>query len=151
MFYDNGLIRKFVCIFLCGFFIISMPIIVRGDNEVSVQVTAIMAAHESDFVDPELIFIADEVKTLFTYSSFRKIKRYTILLGDKQRDRITLPRKQDLVISYNGVDEEGKIALTISMGDILNTDITLIDGGHILIGGPEYEDGTLILLFEAKK
>ena len=140
------------CMFVvvCALYLCLMPAVAGAQNEATVRVTAILASHESTYIDSELVSIADEVKTLFTYSSFKKIKTYTVLLGEGQRDRVTLPREQDLVISYTNLDEKGNIALNVSLADMLDTDITLIDGGHILVGGPEYDDGTLILLIEAE-
>ena len=108
-----------------------------------------MASHDTDYIDPELMFIADEVKTFFSYSSYTKIRKYTIVLKEKQSDRIVLPEEQDLVVEYEGLDEKQNIALHVLMGGVLDTDFSLINGGHILIGGPEYKNGVLILLFEA--
>jgi len=133
--------------FLIGIMVI--PAYAGENNEVSVYVTAIMASRDSDFVDPELTFIADEMKTLLAYSSFKKVKKYTVMLTENQKDRITLPQDQDLVISFDGLSDDGKIALHISMGDTLNTNVVLVNGGHMVIGGPEFDDGTLVLLIEA--
>ncbi len=140
---------KMVFVLICVVFV-SVPVVLSNNNEVSINITAIMASHETDSIDSDLMPIADEFKTLFSYSSYKKIKKYTVVLKENQSDRIVLPQEQDLVVDYKGLDEKDNIAIHVSMGGVLNTDFTLIDGGHILIGGPEYEDGVLVLLFEAK-
>lgn len=130
--------------------IVFAPQQVLAEEEVQINVTAIMASSEATYVDPDLEFIADEFESFFSYSSFRKISSYTVLLKEGSSDRIILPHDQNLVISYNGIEEDN-IGLHIKLGDFLNTECTMVDGGHILVGGPHFESGVLILLFEAKK
>jgi hypothetical protein len=124
---------------------------VWSDENVEVHVTAILAAHTSQYVDPDLSAIANEMQTLFTYSSYKKLKRYTIVLSESESDRIILPEDNPLVVRYGGLAEDNKINISLFMGDFFNTDFSMSDGGHILIGGPECGDGTLILMIESKR
>ena len=118
-------------------------------EDVSVHITAVVASQESEDVDPELKAIADEIKTLFTYSSYKKLKRYTVVLDEGSSDRVILPQDNPLVVTYKGMDPDGKISIQLDMNDLLNADFSVMNGGHILIGGPEYNNGNLILLIEA--
>lgn len=120
----------------------------EATSEVSVNVTAIMASREATYVDPDLEFVANEFEPFFAYSSFRKVSSYNVMLSEGSSDQIILPHDNNLVVSYIGSKDES-ISLHIQLGDVLDTDCTLVDGGHILVGGPEFETGVLILLFEA--
>jgi hypothetical protein len=128
---------------------VTVPV-VEASGEVQVQLTAIKASHNGTNVDPGLGEMADEIKSLFSYSSFAKVKTYSIVLPEGAEDRVVLPQDQNLVLTYNGLDEKGNISLHVSIAGLMNTDFALVNGGHILIGGPSYEDGVLILLCEAK-
>lgn len=116
-----------------------------------INVTAILAAHSSRYVDPELAVVANEMKTLFKYSSYKKLKRYTVVLSQSESDRIILPEDHPLVVHYTGLSDDNKINISLVMGDFFKTEFSMADGGHILIGGPECGNGTLILMIESTR
>jgi hypothetical protein len=120
-------------------------------DDVEIHVTAIMASQSSTFIDPELKVLAGELQSTFAFSSYQKLKRYTVLLSESQSDRIILPQNNPLAVTYKSISDDGRIHLRLEMSDIFNADCSLNDGGHLLVGGPQYDDGNLILLIEVTK
>jgi len=141
-------INFMLMLFLCSYMIINVA---WGSEDAEIHLTAILASHNSEYIDPGLESVAAEMQTLFRYSSYKKMKRYTVVLCETQSDRIILPEDNPLVVTYTGIDEKNRITILLSMADFFNTEFSVVDGGHILIGGPECQDGTLILLIEAKQ
>ena len=119
-------------------------------NEALVHVTAIVASKDSESIDPELQEVADEMKTLFSFSSFRTLHTYTVLLAEGARDRVIINEYPNLIVQFIQ-QEENAFLFNVTMGDELDTDFSISNGGHILIGGPAREDGVLVLLFEIRE
>lgn len=143
--------RIFSLILFVGCVMLFLPCQAWSNEAAEIHVTAILAAHSSQYIDPELSVIANEMQTLFTYSSYKRLKRYTVVLSESESDRIILPEDNPLVVHYSGISEDNKINISLVMGDFFKTDFSMADGGHILIGGPECGNGTLILMIESRR
>ena len=124
---------------------------------VRIVVYLIKASGDTPGVDPEIREIVKQFGGAFRYSSYRlvsKIPKSVRMGGDAQ---IPLPGKRELRVHARG-HENNRIKLKVNIRekpagdrprDILNTEFMIIEGGTILIGGYDYQEGKLMVAISA--
>jgi hypothetical protein len=133
-------------------FLVSLSSIAQGE-EVGVGIRVILASHQEKGVDASLQDIQKKLGTLFNYSSYRLLQEHSFLLAEGQTDQLPLSGNKDLRIKL--LQEQGgtaEIEVQILQGgkETFKTTVKLKEGGTLLIGGPQHEEGVLILAISAQ-
>ncbi|MEW6324573.1 MAG: hypothetical protein AB1515_04225 [Nitrospirota bacterium] len=129
---------------------------VQGGERVQLAVDVIYADQSSRGVDPQVGRLRSELQRFKGYSTYRAMGRHVLNLsvGDPggQPGHVMLPGGKVLVLIPQGISGKAVVLLaSIQEGGhaLLNSQLKLADGGTILVGGPVYEDGVLILAIGA--
>ncbi|MGE5247568.1 MAG: hypothetical protein ACM3L8_04400 [Verrucomicrobiota bacterium] len=120
---------------------------------VTVDVGAVYASNEGSSVDPALREIRGKLRAMFNYTSYRMLdrKRQTLAVGAS--GDFALPGQRSMRVSplqsppnkvrlLIRIEEAGKQLLTTTLG--------MPRGGMVLVGGPSYQSGVLILIIAAE-
>ena len=119
---------------------------------VSVDVGSIYASNVGSSVDPALNNIRGKLQSMFNYSSYKMLdrKRRSLALGET--GDYELPGRRTMRVSPLPA-KENKVRLSVNIREggknLLSTTIGLSRGGMVLVGGPTYEAGVLILIISA--
>jgi hypothetical protein len=122
-------------------------------DAVTVDVGAVYASNQGSSIDPALRHIRGKIQSMFNFTSYRMLdrKRQTLAVGESgdfelpgQRSmRVSpLPSRPNKVRLSIRIEEAGKNLLTTTLG--------MPRGGMVLVGGPSYEAGVLILIIAAE-
>ena len=134
-------------IFCVCFFASLFPNIVIAGNAVRTNVRVIHASQGQNFIDSELRDLAEELGSVFKYTSYRLIKTKSMVLNNNQQGVVSLPNKRSLVVTPIKISG-GKIKYQINIfksGDqIFGTQILLKNQRSITIGGPKFKNGYLL-------
>lgn len=125
----------------------------QAQQKVSLQADVIFASHESVWIDPSIGPLAEELRKIFGYSNYQLLTRLTgnVVLQDSWRGELpggfilmVIPREvRDSFISLDAWILQGRVLF-------LRTTIRLRNTGVILLGGPPYSTGVLIVALSAK-
>lgn len=130
------------CLFCWG----SSPAAAFSGLKVSVEI--IKADQNSKIVDPELKDLVKELAPVLNYSGFSLIKKAVIQLRTKEKGRVILPSGPTLALEFLGFkDQQARLSVSIleKGKEIFRTILLLVNKGSILIGGPPYQGGVLLL------
>jgi hypothetical protein len=118
---------------------------------VDVEVAVALASNGPPSVDPDLAPLAPKLKQMFKYTTYRLIDRQRKSVGDDTAD-FPLPGGKVLKASHTP-SKDGKIRLAVQVIDgsrnLLTTTLAMNKGGMVLLGGPAYQDGVLILVLSS--
>ena len=87
------------------------------------------------------------------YTGFTLVKKSEQKLNSGQNAEILLSSKRILKITFKGFEEDqGTLLVEIleKKKKVFHTILLLVDKGFVLIGGPSYEDGVLLLRIGAE-
>jgi len=125
----------------------------EAQQKISLQADVIFASHESGGVDQSIGPLAEELRRIFGYSNYQLLTRLTgdVVLQDSWRGELpggfilmVIPREvRDSFISLDAWILQGRVLF-------LRTTIRLRNAGVILLGGPPYSVGVLIVALSAK-
>lgn len=131
-------------------FIFISPIIFHSIafGQVQARLTVIRASNIGQHVDPSLKELNRELKTLFSFTSYRLLNQENLALSLNRPVSITAREgriiwEATLVGLYRGVAEV-RIRVVREGNEILNTQVKLSPGRTVLIGGPRVRDGVII-------
>jgi hypothetical protein len=124
-----------------------------GENAVTIDVGAILASNEGSSMDPALSGIRGKLRVMFNYTSYRMVARKARTLAVGETGKYDLPGRRTMqvtVLPFHGnrvrllmrLQEEGRNLLTTTLG--------LPRGGMVLVGGPPFRSGVLILVIAAE-
>ena len=117
-------------------------------SNINITVRTILAAQDSQHVDPRLKNLVGELTSVFRYTSYRLLGEDRIGLRMNQTGSISLPGNRVLKITPTRVrGNRAELRLIIVKGkrQIFQTTIQLLNRGSITIGGPKHKKGILLL------
>jgi len=116
-------------------------------NSVRTDVRIIHASQGQNHIDSGLSDLAEELGSVFKYTSYRLIKAESMTLNNNQQGIVNLPDERSLIVTPITISKE-KIKYQINIlksGDqIFGTQILLKNQRSITIGGPKFKDGYLL-------
>jgi hypothetical protein len=142
----SNALKKIVILFILCLSLPAPPAMAFSGLRVTVEV--IKADQNSKTIDPEIGEIAKELAPVLNYSGFSLIKRAVIQLGIGDSDGVVLPLKRTLELELlEFKDQQARLSARIleKGNETFRTVLLLSNKGSILIGGPPYEDGVLLL------
>ena len=104
-------------------------------------------------MDPELSSIRNQLQSMFNYSSYRMIDRLKRTLSVNETGEFGLPGGRSMrVTPVPAKGNKVRLAVQIMEGErnLLTTTLGLSRGGMVIVGGPSYRKGVLILIISAE-
>ena len=122
-------------------------------DTVSVDVGAVYASNEGTSIDPALGTIRVKLHSMFNYTSYRMLDRKRRSLSVGETGEFELPDRRTMRATLLPARRD-KVRLSIQISDgqrkLLTTTLGLSRGGMVLVGGPSYQSGVLILIISAE-
>ncbi len=114
-------------------------------DPVALGVKVIYAHNKATGIDPKLKKLAKDLSSLkFTAYELKDEAQLSLELGST--GRVQLPTKEWLFVKPRDIDQWGKLRVDLEVEKIkLKTTSIIAKDGTLAIGGPAYQDGTLIL------
>ncbi|HEY5997545.1 MAG TPA: hypothetical protein VIU29_11025 [Candidatus Deferrimicrobiaceae bacterium] len=120
---------------------------------VSIEVAIAQASHEGSAIDPALSKMKSKLQSMFNYTSYKMLDRQKRTIPVGSTGEIPLPGNRVLKATPASLDGT-KIKLNVQIleggKDKLTTSLGLNKGGMVLVGGPSYQNGVLILIISAE-
>lgn len=120
---------------------------------IRVDVGVVVASNEGGTTDPALSSLKSTLHSMFTYSSYRMIDRLKRFLSMGETGTIPLPENRSMrVTPVPARGDRIRLAVQIMEGNrnLLTTTLGLTRGGMVLVGGPPYGKGVMILIISAQ-
>jgi len=117
-------------------------------GEVRIRVQVIEAGRSSNYIDPALSTIHENLQKVLNYSSFKLISAEVLNLKIGQRGMVRLPDRNHLLLTPKSMTSElSTIEVTVLMNDdqVFQTHIESVHGGMTTIGGPQNRNTMLLL------
>lgn len=128
--------------------LLSYPASSFAFKSINTKVELIKASKNSSTVDPQLESLVDEISPVLNYTGFTFIKKSEQDLKPGQSSEIFLSSNKILKLTFEGFeDKQGRLLVEIldNKKKVFHTVLLLVDKGFILLGGPKYEDGLMLL------
>jgi hypothetical protein len=138
----------FIALILLAHTVVASP-----DAPVAIDVGVVVASNEGTTMDPALSSIRDKLKSMFNYSSYRMVDRLKRTLSVGETGDFGLPGNRSMrATPVPAKGNKVRLAVQIMEGDrnLLSTTLGLTRGGIVLVGGPSYQKGVLILIISAE-
>lgn len=122
-----------------------------ADGSVITDIKVIHASTASSQIDPGLNAIISELRSVFRYTSYRLLKEERLYQDFGQSGQVSLPDRRilDVVpIKTNGDRIQYKIVLLEDDHKVFKTQVSLKNGSSITIGGPKFNNGSLLFNIE---
>ncbi len=120
---------------------------------VTVEVGVAHASNEGSTIDPALSKLKSKLQEMFKYSSYKMLDRQKRTIAVGGTGEIPLPGNRILKATPASVDGN-KIKLDVQIieggKNRLTTSLGLNKGGMVLVGGPAWQNGVLILVISAE-
>ena len=145
---SNPLVRKlpFLLILIILFFSLFLS---QAYAQVQVRLRAIHASNAGSSVDPSLSDLHKELGSLFTFTSYRLMREETLNLFlnkpvsiSAHEGRIVL---EATLVGLHKNMAEIKLKVVREGIEILNTQVRLLPGRTILLGGPKHLRGGVVI------
>jgi hypothetical protein len=120
--------------------------------QVPTRVRMIQASNEGSNIDPSLRDVHHELGSLFNFSSYRSLKDETLNLSLNQPVVVFVHKGRVIEITLMGQRRDmAKLRVRVQRDgvEILDTQVRLISGRTILIGGPQHARGVIIIALSA--
>ena len=117
-------------------------------SKINITVKTISATQDSQYVDPLLKGLAEELTSVFRYTDYRLLGEDRIQLQLKKTGNISLPGNRILKITptrISGNRAELHLVILKENRQIFQTTIQLLNRGSITLGGPKHKKGILLL------
>jgi hypothetical protein len=138
---------------LLAFLALLLPAASLAAPSVSIEVAVAHASHEGSAIDPALSKMKSRLQSMFNYTAYKMLDRQKRTIAVGGTGEIPLPGNRILKATPASL-EGGKIKLNIQIleggKDKLTTSLGLNKGGMVLVGGPAYQNGVLILIISAE-
>lgn len=139
--------KKFKLVILVGFLCSLVPPMSWADPKISIEVKTVLASSQGNYLDPQLSQMAEELKSLFRYTTYRLLTRDRLTLDPHQTGKLSLPGNRNLHITYIGIQGQ-RVGLLLKMfknqNNVFETNIQLKNRSSIIVGGPRYDVGYLL-------
>ena len=123
------------------------------DARVAVDVGVVVASHEGTTMDPALSSIRNQLQSMFNYSSYRMVDRLKRSLSVGETGEFVLPGNRSMrVTPAPAKGDKVRLAVQVMEGErnLVSTTLGLSRGGMVILGGPSYQKGVLILIISAE-
>ena len=124
-----------------------LPISVLAQSPVDIEVKTVLASSEGNTLDPRLSEMADELKNLFRYTSYRLLGSNRLTLQPSQTGELSLPGNRRMQITHQGIRDQ-RVELRLKMfknrKNVFETNIRQNNRSSLIVGGPRYENGYLL-------
>ncbi len=122
-------------------------------TSVTIDVGAVYASNEGSSVDPALAGIRGKLRVMFDYTSYRMLDRKARTLAVGGTGEYELPGRRTMRVTL--LPSHGnKVRLSMQLHEggrnLLTTTLGLPRGGMVLVGGPPYRSGVMILVISAE-
>ena len=120
---------------------------VWAERPVHIVVQTVLASQGSQYLDPRLSDLIQELQSVFRYSSYRLLSQDPMDIRMGQTDMVSLPGNRVLKITptkVTGNRVELQLMISRKKKQIFQTTIQLLNHGSIIVGGPKYKDGFLL-------
>jgi hypothetical protein len=145
--------RRLTAIAFIGLLFIAQIAAASPDAPVAVDVGVVVASHDGPTIDPELSSIRHQLQSMFNYSSYRMVDRLKRTLSVDETGEFVLPGGRSMrVTPAPAKGNKVRLAVQIMEGErnLLTTTLGLSRGGMVIVGGPSYRKGVLILIISAE-
>jgi hypothetical protein len=116
------------------------------------RVYSVLAADTNQGVDPQLGPIGSQLSKMFNYTTYELVSEQNGRTETGKMIEFTMPGGRILHIEPQSVDRN-MIAMEVLLfqGEkpMLTTDLKLPNNGNLIVGGPHYEQGALIITIGA--
>ncbi|MBV8139091.1 MAG: hypothetical protein JO121_26195 [Deltaproteobacteria bacterium] len=147
--------RMFVLLIaaLCAFLAVGSAAAEQSHPQVIIlRVYSVLAADTNQGVDPQLGSIGSQLSKMFNYTTYELVSEQNGRTEMGKMIEFTMPGGRILHIEPQSV-ERNMIAMEILLfqGEkpMLTTDLKLPNNGNLIVGGPHYEQGALIITIGA--
>jgi len=120
---------------------------------VTVDLGVVLASQEGTTMDPALSSIQDKLRSMFNYTAYRMLDRQRKSLSVGETEVFPLPGNRSMTVTPSpSRGKKVRLAVEIREGgkNLIATTLGLSRGGMVLVGGPSYKGGVLILLISAE-
>jgi hypothetical protein len=115
---------------------------------VAFRIVSVLAANTNEGVDARLQPLGRQLQSLFPYSTYRLLSRQHQRIRCGRAITFTLPGGRILNLEPRGI-EGNMIAMHLMLFQgaqpVMTTDVKLANHGILMVGGPRYHDGWLII------
>lgn len=122
-------------------------------QSVTVHLTTIAASNQERGIDGRLGPLSGQLTSLFQYAGYRMLDQHTLNVSGGREGSAPLPPDRRIVVTPKGV-HGGMVSLNVVIRSpdrvILNTDFRIANNGTVLVGGPRFRDGVLIIAIRAR-
>jgi hypothetical protein len=134
--------------------LLSLAVVARAEDTVVLEVGTVLATNASSQIDAELASIRGQLERLFQYSSYRLVKQEQSDVSCGKPATFEIPGGRQLLVMAKDA-RGGRVALNVALLNdrhvLMRTDLSLGKRGTIMVGGPRYEDGVLIIWIGARR
>jgi len=134
--------------------VIPFAVTAWAQDRVSLEVGTVLATNSSSHIDSQLASIRGQLERLFQYTSYRLVKQEVSDVSCGNPASFEIPGGRHLLVMAKDT-RGGRVSLNVAlMKDrhvLMRTDLTLGKRGTIMVGGPRYENGVLIIWIGAKR
>lgn len=123
-----------------------------AEEGVRVQVEIIYASNQSRPTARSLSRLMGQLTSTFNFASYTLLERREMFLTQGNLEKSTIPGGKYLTVGFAGASG-GRAKLMVTVSDarreILSTMFSTSSGQTVLLGGPAYEDGSLIIAIKS--
>ncbi len=125
--------------------------VASGVERVNVEVEVIYASNQPHPTEPSLSRLKIQLQS-FNFTSYTLLEKKRMVLSRGNEGKLSIPGKKYLKIELEEVIK-GQVKLKVVVLDrrrvLLTTMFRISPGQTVLVGGPRYESGTLIIAIKA--
>ncbi len=122
-------------------------------ESVSVDIGFVVASNAGKSIDPALSAIKQKLQSMFNYSSYRMLDRKKKTLAVGEEGVFDLPANRSVRVTPSAPSgNKVRLAVQVVEGskNLLTTTLGMTRGAMVLVGGPPYQDGVMILFITAE-
>lgn len=134
--------------------VLPLAAVADAQERVALEVGTVLATNSSEQIDAQLAAVRGQLQRLFPYTSYRLVKQEKSDVSCGNPASFEIPGGRHLEVTAKDT-RGGRVALNVALmkgrHELLRTDLTLGKRGTIMVGGPRYENGVLIIWIGAKR
>lgn len=111
---------------------------------VTIHVSVIHASKSGSEVDEELVPLKRQLSA-FAFSSYKLVDTKDLRLAFGSQAKVRLPNGATLEVRPLRRDADGKLRVQLRIPDLVDTTYAIAPGGTLIVGGPKWKRGVLIL------
>ncbi len=134
-----------------------LPLAAFAQERVALEVGTVLATSSSTHIDAQLATVRGQLERLFVnkgYTSYRLVKQEKSEVSCGNPATFEIPGGRHLQVMAKDT-RGGRVSLNVALmkdrHTLMRTDLTLGKRGTIMVGGPRYEDGVLIIWIGARR